>query len=243
MKFTSGILITFAALTPAALAADSLIKVEVRYTKEMVDVGNLDIFDTTWQKIYGESGNQRAVLTDTTYDTSSGACMSWADKPDRNVRVQINGQWGRIPDLGPHDSREALIQALYKVLSLNADPTGYNVYTNCYGTTWQEGVPRWEGPHACGGDSATVSSECMCDIGSAQCEFHSWGHKVPSSIKANLYRDGVLLADSLTIDIASTKVAEEDGCGTIGEITSALVGFLPGPGSLFATGIDVFCGN
>ncbi|RYP21470.1 hypothetical protein DL765_002216 [Monosporascus sp. GIB2] len=240
MKFTSGILVTLAALTPAALAAGK-IKVEVRYTNEMVDVGNLDLFHNTWQKIYGQPGNQRSVLTDNTYGTSSGMCMSWADNPDRNVRVKINGQWGRVRGLGPHDSREALVQAVYKVLSLNADPTGYNVYTNCYGTTWQEGVPRWKGSHACGGPKATVSSKCMCSIGSAQCEFHSWGHMVPSSIKANLYRDGVLLADSLIIDFASNKVAKEGGCGTIGKIASAVAGLLPGPGSLFATGIDVFC--
>ncbi|RYO99092.1 hypothetical protein DL764_006906 [Monosporascus ibericus] len=242
MKFTSGILLTLAAFAPAALAQDGKIQVEVRYTGEMVDVGDLNIFQSTWERIYGETGNQRAVLTDDTYDTSSGECMSWADKPDRNVRVQINGQWGRVPDLGPHDSREALVQALYEVLSRNADPSGYHVYTNCYGLTWQESVPQWKGPHACGGPDATVSSQCFCTLGSAECEFHSWGHMVPSSIKANLYRDGALLADSLIIDFASSKVATEDGCGLVGEITSALVGFLPGPGSLFATGIDVFCG-
>ncbi|RYO94787.1 hypothetical protein DL766_000050 [Monosporascus sp. MC13-8B] len=242
MKFTSGILVTLAALTPAVIAAGK-IKVEVRYTKDMVDVGNLDIFRYTWQKIYGEPGNQRSVLTEDKYDASSGQCMSWADGPDRNVRVKINGQWGRVPGLGPHDSREALVQALYKVLTLNSDPTGYNVFTNCYGKTWQEGSPIWgDRPHACGTPKASVRPHCMCLFGGASCEFHSWGHKVPSSIKANLYRDGVLLADSLIIDFSSNKVVQDNGCGTIGKIASTVAGFLPGPGSLFAAGIDVFCG-
>ncbi|RYO76814.1 hypothetical protein DL764_010278 [Monosporascus ibericus] len=245
MKFTSAIFVTLAAFAPAALAQDGLIQVEVRYTGEMVDVGNLEMFHNTWERIYAETGNQRAILTDDTYDTFSGECIShWTDGPNRNVRVQISGQWGRVSGLGHHEAREALVHSLWEVLSLNADPTGYHVYTNCYNGLGLRDIPSWywDGPSACGRSHSTVSSQCFCEFESSACEFHSWGHMVPSSIRANLYRDGVLLADSLTIDFASNRVDSEDGCNRVAEITSALAGVLPFPGPLFAAGIDVFCG-
>ncbi|RMZ72444.1 ed24 elicitor [Pyrenophora seminiperda CCB06] len=206
----------------------------------MVDVGNLELFAETWQKIYAAAGNGRSILSDTTYTTNASACGSWASKGDREVRVKVNGQWGKIPDLGPNDSRDALVASLSKVLDEASKETGYNVFSNCYGTTWQEGVPRWPGPHACGGFEPTVRPDCMCDIGSAQCEFHSWGHQVPSSIKANLYRDGALLADTLTIEFSSNAVQKDEGCGLVGTITKNLVGFIPG-GTLFAAGLDIVC--
>ncbi|KAH6689506.1 hypothetical protein F5X68DRAFT_267991 [Plectosphaerella plurivora] len=241
MKFASSI-VAATALFSANVIAESPIEVEVRYSKEMVDVGDLSIFDSTWQKIYSSDGNQRAMVTDDTYGTNGNECTSWADGPDNNVRVTVNGAWGRVPGLGPHDSREALVNSLYKVLEDLTNPTGWNVFTNCYGTTWQEGVPIWKGPHACGGPTATVRSDCFCDIGSAQCEFHSWAHKVPSVIKANLYRDGVLLADSLEINFSAQRIPKDEGCGTIGEIAAGVAGFLPFPGPIFAKGISVFCG-
>ncbi|KAM0438658.1 hypothetical protein ACHAPT_001414 [Fusarium lateritium] len=236
MKFTIPVL---AALAPAALAQ---IKVEVRYSDHMVDVGNLDLFKETWEKIYSTDGNQRSIISDTFFDTHADGCTHATAEPNRRVNVRINGQWGRIPNLEVNDAREALTKSLWEVLKEVSEPTGWDVFTNCYGTTWQEGVPKWAGEHACGGDTATVQSECLCDIGSAQCEHHSWGHKVPSLIKANLYRDGALLADSLELEFASTIKEEDAGCGTVGTIASTLAGFLPGPGSLFATGIDIFCG-
>lgn len=240
MRFSSTLPAAIAVLSGLSFANE--IQVEVRYSKEMIDVGNLNIFEATWEKIYGEDGNQRSVLTDSTYGTNGNECTHYTSKADNNVRVIINGQWGRVPGLGEHDSREALVQSLWKVLEEVSNPTGWNVFTNCYGTTWQEGTPIWKGPHACGGPKATVRPDCFCSIGSAQCEFHSWGHRVPSAIKANMYRDGVLLADSLQINFSAQRVPKDEGCGTVGLITSTLVGFLPGPGSLFAKGISIFCG-
>ncbi|RSM10340.1 hypothetical protein CDV31_007216 [Fusarium ambrosium] len=237
MKFSLPVI---AALAPAACA--QLIQVEVRYSDHQVDVGNLDLFKETWEKIYAADGNGRSVVSDTFYDTFADGCTHYTKDGNRRVNVRINGQWGRIPDVGLNDAREALVKSLWEVLKETSNPNSWDVFTNCYGTTWQEGVPRWEGPHACGGKDATVRSECLCDIGSAQCEHHSWAHKVPSMIKANLYRDGVLLADSLEIEFASTNKEEDGGCGAVGTIVSTLAGFLPGPGALFATGVDVFCG-
>lgn len=242
MKFTSTLVAATAALLSTGVVAESPIEVEVRYSKEMVDVGNLELFKTTWEKIYGTDGNGRAVVTDDTYGTNGNECTTWADGPDNNARVIVNGAWGRVPGLGPHDSREALVGSLWRVLKEVSDTTGWHVFTNCYGTTWQEGVPNWKGPHACGGRGPTVMADCLCGIGTAQCEHHTWGHRVPSVIKANLYRDGVLLADSLTINFSAQRVAKDEGCGTVGTIAAAVAGFLPMPGPIFAKGISVFCG-
>jgi hypothetical protein len=49
----------FAGLTGIALAK---IKVEARYTNEMVDVGNLDLRKVTWEEIYAAPGNQRESM-------------------------------------------------------------------------------------------------------------------------------------------------------------------------------------
>ncbi|WYZ43092.1 hypothetical protein EsH8_VI_000791 [Colletotrichum jinshuiense] len=240
MKFQAGLVPTFAALLQVASAA-SPIQVEVRYSKEMIDVGNLNLGQVVWDKIYAEPGNERAIVTDTTYPTTGNKCTTWAKPVDNDARVVINGAWGRIPDLGPHDSREALVASLVKVLEEVTNPTGWRVFSNCYGLTWQESVPAWKGPHACGGLNPTVSENCLCDSGMAQCEFHTWAHQVPSVIKANLYRDGVLLADNLEINFSSKRRAVDSGCGTVGQVVSAVVGFLPMPGPLFATGLGVFC--
>jgi len=233
----------FAGLTGIALAK---IKVEARYTNEMVDVGNLDLRKVTWEEIYAAPGNQRSVVTDNSYDTYGNPCTHDSAKPDNHVRVNINGQWGRIAGLGPHDSREALVKSLWTILDDISKPTGWHVFTECFGTTWQEGVPQWayNGVSACGGRTTTVSRECQCSIGSAACRSHSWGHRVPSVIKVNLYNgEGALLADSLTINFASQKAEKADGCGFVGKVASTVAGLLPGPGSLFAAGIDLACEN
>jgi len=242
MKFQSDILVALVAVAPAVVSAAGLVKVEVRYTDEMVDVGNLELFAETWQRIYSAQGNAKSVLSDTQFVTNATSCSHTSNKGDRQVRVQVNGQWGRIPDLGPNDSRDALVASLSKVLEEVSKDTGYNVFSNCFGTTWQEGVPQWPGPHACGGLNPTVRPQCMCDAETAQCEFHAWGHKVPSSIKANLYRDGVLLADTLTIDFTSDGIPKDEGCGMTGKVIKNLVGFLPGTGMYFAAGLDLLCG-
>ncbi|EFQ95119.1 hypothetical protein CFE70_007930 [Pyrenophora teres f. teres 0-1] len=241
MKFQSNIMLALLAVAPSAVSAAGKIQVEVRYSNEMVDVGNLELFAETWQKIYSTEGNGRSILSDTAYTTNASACGSWSSKGDREVRVKVNGQWGKIPDLGPNDSRDALVGTLSKVLDEVSKGTGYNVFSNCYGLSWQESVPIWPGPHACGGRNPTVRPECMCDIGTAQCEFHAWGHKVPSSIKANLYRDGALLADTLSIDFTANAVAKDEGCGMVGDIAKTLAAYIPGVGNLFVAGVELNC--
>ncbi|KAH7354250.1 hypothetical protein B0T11DRAFT_332103 [Plectosphaerella cucumerina] len=245
MKLTSALTAITALLSSTGALAAGKIEVEVRYSKEMIDVGNLDLFMATWQKIYATDGNGRAVVTDNTYGAFGGGCMSHYDGPDNNARVIVNGAWGRVPGLGPHDSREALVQALWGVLKAVSDPTAWDVFTKCYGLTWQEGQPIWSNSRrpACGGGKFhTVRPTCLCSMGSAACENFSVGHRVPSIIKANLYRDGRLLADSLTVQFSAQRVVKDDGCKTVNTIAGLFGGLLPGPAALFASGISVFCG-
>ncbi|KAH6692244.1 hypothetical protein F5X68DRAFT_187944 [Plectosphaerella plurivora] len=245
MKFSTAVAAVTALFSSGTAFAAGKIEVEVRYSKEMIDVGNLDLFMATWQKIYATDGNGRAIVTDNTYGAFGGGCMSTYDGPDNNARVIINGAWGRVPGLGPHDSREALVQTLWGVLKAVSDPTAWDVFTQCYGLSWQQGSPIWNNnrrPACGGGPFHTVRQTCLCLYGGASCEKFSLGHRVPSVIKANLYRDGQLLADSLTIQFSAQRVVKDEGCGTVNAIAGLFGGLLPGPASLFASGISVFCG-
>jgi hypothetical protein len=225
--------------------ASAKIQAEVRYSDSMIDVGNLDLFAQTWQKIYAADGNSQSVLTDVTTPAYSGGCNSWADDANLNAKVTINGQWGRVAGLGLHDSREALVQSIWAALKEVSGDNHYDVFNTCYGTTWQEGLPSWAydaGGAACGGKSPSVAADCPCEVGSAACKDHSLGHKVPSLIKANLYdEDGALLADNLEITFESAAVGGEGGCSTLTKVAAALAGLIPGSGSLFSTGVNVAC--
>ena len=226
--------------------ASAKIQAEVRYSDSMIDVGNLDLFAQTWQKIYAADGNSQSVLTDVTTPAYNGGCNSWADDANLNAKVTINGQWGRVAGLGLHDSREALVQSIWAALKEVSGNNQYDVFNTCYGTTWQEGLPDWayHGESACGGASNSVTQDCPCEVGSSACKDHSLGHKVPSLIKANLYDgDGALLADSLEITFESAAVGGGGGCSTLTKVAGALAGLLPGPGSLFSTGVNVACLN
>lgn len=243
MKHTVSHLLAVGGLLSAVSAK---IQAEVRYSDKMIDVGNLDVFAQTWQKIYAADGNSQSVLTDVTSSTYNGGCNSWADDANLIVKVTINGQWGRVSGLGLHDSREALVQSIWAALKEVSGENQWDVFNNCYGTTWQEGLPDWayHGQSACGGASNSVTQDCPCDSGSSACKDHSLGHKVPSLIKANLYDgNGALLADSLEITFESAEVVGSGGCNTLTKVAGALAGLLPGPGSLFSTGVNVACLN
>jgi hypothetical protein len=214
----------------------------------MVDVGNVDLFANTWQAIYAAAGNQQSVLSDTTVSGYNNQCNSWADGYNLNVKVTINGQWGTLPGAGPHDSREALVQALWATLQQVSYQDQYNVFSMCYGFTWQESAPDWAyasgAGGACGCAKNSVQQNCGCS-GAAEvsCRDRTFGHKVPSLIKANLYdANGELQADSLEITFASQAAGSSGGCSKIAKVAAALIGLIPGTdAALFSTGINVSC--
>ncbi|GJC94380.1 hypothetical protein ColKHC_03206 [Colletotrichum higginsianum] len=222
MKATTNIL-----LAGLAAQASALVQMEVRYSDNMIDVGNLDLFAATWQAIYAESGNTRAIMTDRSFGTQTNECTH-ADDYDPDVTVQM---------------RDGLVQSAWEVLSRVADPYGYEVFNGCRGLTWMESV-GYTSDAACGRLSAR-NCEYPCrnenSPGLAQCMNHTWGHKVPSSLRVTAYIDGRLQPDDLIIEFAARSNAVSGGCGWVGTIAGALAGFIPVGGDLFAAGIDIGC--
>ncbi|KAH9875508.1 hypothetical protein J1614_004244 [Plenodomus biglobosus] len=251
MKFTFDMLVALAAVAPAGvIAAPRQIHpkdkywVHVEVTAGRVDVGDLNLQHETRDWIYAQKGNEYAAIRRTEHPilTFADQCTSHADtQGHREVHVNIDGKWGSLPGLGLNDAREHLIDAAMKTLHADADYTGYNVFTNCWGKSWQEGVPFWKGAHACGGKNPTVRPQCMCGIASAQCESHSWGHIVPHTIFAKVYRGEQPMDPELTITFTSNGIKKNDDCGPIAGIASTLTGLLPGPGSIFSSIIDLAC--
>ncbi|OLN81009.1 hypothetical protein CCHL11_09983 [Colletotrichum chlorophyti] len=233
----------------AALAAQAAAKVqlEVRYSDNMIDVGTLDIFAATWQAIYAEPGNQRAIMTDRSFGADTNTCTHYTDnKPDITVRVKMNGAWGRTPGLKDNQMREGLVQAMWQVLQKTSNPYGYEVFSQCRGTTWQESV-GYTSAAACGPKSSRNCQSPCRKVGSpglTQCMKQTWAHKVPSSLRVTAYIDGRLQPDDLIIEFASQVNPVKGGCGLVGDIAGALAGYvIPVVGGLFAKGIAIGCSN
>ncbi|KAK2730364.1 hypothetical protein CKAH01_09611 [Colletotrichum kahawae] len=132
-------------LATMATQATALVQMEVRYSDRMVDVGNLDLFDVTWQAIYGEAGNTRAIMTDRSFSSQTNTC-TWAEDydPDLTVQVKMNGAWGRTPALSDNQMRDGLVQSMWEVLRTVSDPYGYENspgLAQCENQTWGHKVP------------------------------------------------------------------------------------------------------
>ncbi|KAL1853119.1 hypothetical protein Daus18300_011947 [Diaporthe australafricana] len=242
MKLTPNIV-----LATMAAQASALVQIEVRYSDKMIEVGNLDLFATTYQAIYAEDGNQRAVMMDRSFGADTNTCKSTEDgDPDLNVQVKVNGAWGRTPGLQDNEMREALVASMWEVLQRVADPSGYEVFTNCRGLTWQESI-GYTSEAACGPQSTRNCEEPCSKEGSpglAQCMNQSWGHQVPSSMRVTAYIDDQLQADDLIIEFSSAVNPKDGGCGIIGDIAAELAGYvIPVAGGLFAKGIELGCSS
>lgn len=242
MKLSSKI-----ALATMAAQASGLVQIEVRYSDNMIEVGNLDLFAVTYQAIYAEDGNQRSVMMDRSYGTFDNTCKSAEEPdPDLNVQVKVNGAWGRTPGLAENEMREGLVAAMWEALQAVTTPSGYEVFSECRGLTWQESV-GYTSEAACGPQSSRNCEEPCRKEGSpgrAQCMNQSWGHSVPSSMRVTAYIDDQLQADDLIIEFASAKTPKEGGCGIIGDIAAQLAGYvIPVAGGLFAKGISIGCSS
>ncbi|KAF6802888.1 hypothetical protein CMUS01_15231 [Colletotrichum musicola] len=233
-------------LAALAAQASALVQMEVRYSDRMVDVGNLDLFAVTWQAIYGETGNTRAIMTDRSFGAQTNECTHYEDyDPDVTVQVKMNGAWGQTPGLTDNQMRDGLVQSLWEVLRTVSDPYGYEVYNGCRGLTWMESVGYT--PEAACGPKSAKNCEYACrnenSPGLAQCMNHTWGHKVPSTLRVTAYIDGRLQPDDLIVEFGATKNQEAGGCGLVGEVAGFLAGFIPVGGELFAKGIEIGCAN
>ncbi|KAG8158397.1 hypothetical protein KVR01_011519 [Diaporthe batatas] len=237
MKLTSNI-----ALATLAAQASALVQLEVRYSDTMIPVGDLDIFAATYQAIYAEKGNQRSVMTDRTFQTFDNQCKPAEEpNPDLDVQVKINGAWGRTPGLKDNEMREGLVAAMWEVIQRVSNPTGYEVWSDCRGFTWQESV-KYTPDAACGPKSSrSCKDQCPAAV---QCMKHAWGHSVPSSMRVTAYIDDRLQPDDLIIEFGSRARSHGGGCGMIGDIAGELAGYvIPVVGGLFAKGISLGCSN
>ncbi|EJT78218.1 hypothetical protein GGTG_03320 [Gaeumannomyces tritici R3-111a-1] len=227
--------------------AQALIQMEVRYSDKMVEVGNMDLQAVTRDAIYAEPGNQRGIITDRTSTGVTNQCQHRLEPgPDVTVQIRMNGAWGRTPGLQDNQMRDGLVASLWEVLKSVSDDTGYEIYTDCYGTSWTESA-RHVKEAACGALAAKSCKDQCAHVNTptlTQCMKHSWGHRVPSQIRVTAFIDGALQADDLIIDFASTQNNKPGGCGIIGKIAAQLATFtIPVVGGLFAEGINLGCAS
>lgn len=240
--------LTLAALV-ATVTAQS-VKLEARFSDNMLNVGNVDLFAATWQAIYSAQGNDKGVVIDDAYDAITNSCTHYTDEdPDVAVRVQINGAWGSVADVGGPAMRDALTTTLWEIVKQTSDPNEYQIFTQCAGFTWSESVAQVEtaacGPIATAGTCDAACESVSSSLGLTQCDVMGWGHSVPSQIRITAYDDvGRLLADDIIIEFTATDLTPEaGGCGLVGPVTSYMAGFIPYVGTLFAAGVDVLCEN
>ncbi|KAF5653276.1 ureidoglycolate lyase [Fusarium sp. NRRL 25303] len=225
-------------LTALASTILALQKVEVRVSDEMVQAGNVDLFASTWQAIYAENGNQRAVTIDKTHPGQLQRCNQQLNT-QINLRVYIEGAWGDTGGVN-HNNRDALVQAAWKALNEISAKDAYNVYTGCCFTDPIQPSCSVPSKFVCNRDS------CGCQGGQhAVCSTRTVGHKVPSHINAYIYDSkNNLLSDHLQITFSSASTEPSGGCGIAGTLTKEFAGFaFPGVlGTLFQKGIELGCG-
>jgi hypothetical protein len=242
MKFMGSI-----ALATMAVQATALVQLEVRYSDKMIPVGNLDLFGATWEAIYAEAGNQRSVMMDRSFSTIDNTCKPAEEPdPDLSVQVKVNGAWGRTPGLEDNQMRDGLVAAMWKALQEVTNPSGYEIFSECRGLTWQEGV-AYTADAACGSLSARKCDQFCSKVASpslVQCMKQSWGHSVPSSMRVTAYIEDRLQPDDLIIEFSSQATPAAGGCGIVGDIAGALAGYtIPVVGGLFAKGISIGCSS
>jgi hypothetical protein len=242
MKTSASVLLVAAVLVGCASSA-SLVQMHVQYSDALVNVGDLDIFGATWQKIYATDGNDKGAINDDTYSTYSDTCKSEAEpQTDLAVRMEMNGAWGANDEtnITSYQMRDAIVQTAWAAYQQLAVQKQYDVYTNCSGFTWFESV-LYTASAPCG-PSSSIACPSACDSGMLQCMNHSYGLYLPSTLRVSAYLDDELLADSITFTLSSAETAGfDDGCGIVGTISANLASFIPVVGSLFAAGIEFEC--
>lgn len=223
----------------------ALISMQVRYTDNLINVGNLDAFTATWETLYAAAGNLQGVVSDKTYGTDENACQT-DDKEDLTVEVKMDGAWGIVGNATSANMRDAIIVTMWNSLDALWNQSQYIIYEGCTGTTWQD-TPLYSSTAACGPRSAASCAEACSDVGTpdlVQCTSSSYGSLLPSEIKVTTYEDGTLLADELTVTFAATANDISDGgCGLVGTLTEKFASFIPYVGGLFAAGITYECGT
>ncbi|KAG8624452.1 hypothetical protein KVT40_007519 [Elsinoe batatas] len=223
-------------LAAAALSAQVMAyRIHIVYSSQLVEVGDINLFAATWEKIYAAPGNQNAVAL--TEPGLIGSATNCGKLGDTTVGVSIEGQWGKDPGLGLETSRDALVKSLWEFIQVFGDDEAYDVFAPC-GAQSKGGAPRWFFQADCRGQ---YCGGC-CAASSCGCQFKKRATKMPAKIKLTMTNNaGTLLPDGITVDFTSTKASSNGGCGVALKVVGALAGFLPGPGSLFSSGVSAAC--
>ncbi|KAF9878470.1 d-amino acid oxidase [Colletotrichum karsti] len=241
MKFSSNAL-----LATMAAQASALVQLEARFSDTMVDVGDLDLFKATWEAIYAEPGNARAITTDRAIGAQNHECRPTSDtKETVSVQLKMTGAWGQTPGLSNNEMREGLVTTMYEVLEEVANKNAYQVFSDCEGFSMIPSFPHDPnaacGPYTSSGNNCDYP--CKGEPG-IQCTTRKWAHRVPSFMRVTAYIDNQLQPDDLVVEFSSSNVNnEKGGCGWVGPVASALAGFIPVAGEYFATGIEIGCSN
>lgn len=241
MKSTNVLLAAFGFMNQALATG---IKVHAEYSDKIVDVGSTDLFATTWQKIYASADNGMGVVTDDTYTSYKGSCVSEYDSPNLDVRIEMEGEWGSDGDVNEQEMRDAIIHSMWKVLDTIAQKYHYPVFWDCDGLVWQNS-PLYVSDAACGPktdmscaspcSSVETPTEAQCMKGSM-----TEGVKVPSKLVITTYRGTELLSNKLTLQFSSATT-QGNGCGIAENVINAALSFVPIAGGLFIQGVDVIC--
>jgi hypothetical protein len=239
-------LLTFPALVLASLPSVMAAKYQLyaSYTDSLVNVGDLDTFKAVWNNMYDVS-NDRSGMTSFSSDQNTHKCVSHAGGPNINVQVHLDGQWGYVNGVNGWQMRDSLIGGMWATVRAIQDKYQYPIYTQCWGSVWQESV-LYNRNAACGG---AASNGVLCDcpsedgLSGQECESVTSGHSLPSTIRINVYNpDGSLRADMYQADFSATNIGGyRGGCGKLGAIGEVLAGFIPGIGSYFDKGIKIAC--
>ncbi|CZT49758.1 uncharacterized protein RSE6_10647 [Rhynchosporium secalis] len=236
MKLTSVLCLAFATAIPV-----QAFKVWASFTDELIDVGDLDIFWSVWNRMYDVS-DLHGGLSDVSRGALNGNCNHASQKPQITARVILDGQWGSVGGLNGWRMRDALISSMWRTIQVAGEQHAYPVYNHCTGFSWQEGVPlhKWA---ACG---PVAHVKCLenggCPYG-LECQGFKWGHKLPSIVRINVYNHkGALRPDAYQVRISSSSNTNGGGgCGKAGAISEVLASFVPGIGTYFEKGIKILC--
>lgn len=214
------------------------------YTDNLVNVGDMDTFRAVWNRMYDVS-NDKGGYTSFSTDQHTHKCVSHAGGPDITVQTTLNGQWGNVKGVNGWQMRDTLIEGMWATVQAVQSKYQYTVFTQCWGSTWQEGIPYNRGA-ACGG-AASNGVLCNCPsedgLSGQECEAGTAGFSLPSMIRINVYNpNGSLRADMYQADFSAHNIGGgPGGCGRLGAIAEVLAGFIPGLGSYFDKGVKIAC--
>ncbi|CRK21616.1 hypothetical protein BN1723_002740 [Verticillium longisporum] len=234
MKLITAALV-FGALAPSIDAA----KIHVSTSDRLIEVGNLDLFATTWKAIYEDPTNLHQVsVKDEEFSTQSKHC-NFDNGPDHKVTVSIIGKWNDVD--GKHlQVRDAMVEAAWETVKRIAEKHQYEVYVDCCADTIAVNCNKF--------GAACSDRVCKCpgEGRSAKCNKLRTGHQVPALIYVTADTDGSNTQNNeILIEFSSEAAENRGGCGAIDDVIQVFKGWLFPPviAEVVGKGIELGCGK